>query len=252
MKQIRVGTRGSLLALRQCYAILAELQVAYWASNTELLSVQVIPIRTEGDRAQGTENAGNVTKKAWVEDIEKAIVANVIDFAIHSGKDLPHDLQAGTALLPIGERKYPSDVFVGKLHNGRRIRFEELCSGMKLSTGSLRRKRFIQGAIEGIQVVDHRGNVPTRIKKLDEDATLSGIVLAEAGIKRLGLDVEYEFISPSILVPAQNQGTLVAQFRLDDPETLNFLNLVLDLKAQREFDIEREVAKNLMRIAVVV
>ncbi len=243
MKRLRVGTRGSLLALRQCYGILAEIQVQHWSECHELLAVQVTPIRTEGDRAQGTDRAGKVTKKAWVEDIENALVSSEIDVAIHSGKDMPHELANGTSLLSVGQRTYPSDVFVGRVVNGRRLKLEELSAGMTVGTGSTRRKRFLRSAIPGVETVDHRGNVPTRIKNLDNNSLLDGIVLAEAGIRRLAFDIEYQVIPPEIVLPAQNQGILVAQYRADDLDTLSILNLVSSVKTQREFRAERAAAE---------
>jgi hydroxymethylbilane synthase len=225
--------------------LLAELQVRSWESRRKLIAVEIVPIRTEGDRAQGTSKAGSVSKKAWVEDIEKALVSEWIDIAIHSGKDLPHDLEPGTEVLSAGERLFPNDVFIGRLAGSERLKLAQLTAGMRVGTGSMRRKRFLQAEVPGLSTVDHRGNVPTRLRKLDEASDLDGIILAEAGLKRLGIDVEYERIPTQILVPAPSQGTLAVQFRSTDTSIRDVIQLVHNEQVQRTFDIERKLALSL-------
>lgn len=245
MERLKIGTRGSLLALRQCYGLMADLQVAHWTATRGLLGIDITPIRTAGDRAQGTSQAGTLSKKAWVEDIETALLAGDIDIAIHSGKDLPHDIASGTRTLPVGKREYPRDVFVGRLVDDSRIPYSMLGAGMTIGTKSTRRARFLQAAFPGLRVVAHDGNVPTRLQKLDGNPQLAGIILAEAGIRRLGLDLLYEVIPASVLTPAMNQGTLVAQIRTNDVNTERILQYVLDPSVLRSFEIERAIAAEL-------
>ena len=239
MKSLRVGTRGSLLALKQCHGVLAELQNLTWQKKKEFFYVTVIPIRTEGDKKQDTAQAADLTKKAWVAEIEDLLIRNEIDVIIHSGKDIPHDIAPGTKLISVSKRDYPFDIFIGKKVDGKRLSFDEISAGQNIGTSSKRRKQFLATAKPALNFVEHRGNVNTRVAKLDTDPSLSGIILAEAGIKRIGIDVDYEILPLNVIVPSCNQGILVAQIRENDLETANILELISDDYVEREFKAER-------------
>jgi len=236
MATIRIGTRASELALVQSQLLADQLK----KSHPEIVP-EIIPIKTLGDRKQGTAEAGVSDKKEWVIDLELALLENKIDLAIHSGKDVPAELEPGTALFPVLKRENPFDVFIGKKISGnQRLSLANLEQGAIVGTASLRRKSALLNLRSDIEVIDHRGNVPTRIRKLNESSTLSGIVLAAAGILRLGLsDLEYEVLSLNQMIPGVNQGILAAQFRVEDPGTRSILEKISDSDTHAAFWAER-------------
>jgi len=236
MTVLRIGTRGSELALVQSRLLADQLK----KSNPAIVP-EIIPIKTLGDRKQGTAAAGVSDKKEWVIDLEIALLENKIDLAIHSGKDVPAELEAGTSLLPVLKRENPFDVFIGKKISGNdRLSFSDLEQASTVGTASLRRKSALLRLRPDIRVVDHRGNVPTRIRKLDESSELSGIVLAAAGILRLGIsDLEYEVLSLNQMIPGVNQGILAAQFREQDSGIRSVIEKISDPDTYAAFWAER-------------
>jgi hydroxymethylbilane synthase len=242
---LKVGTRGSRLALTQCYQAIADIQDISKTKYKESLDSSFNIIVTTGDAMQGTAGAQSLTKTAWVDKIEEALLNKTINLAIHSGKDIPKDIAKGTKLIPVGKRNIPFDVFVGKMKNGQRIKFSQLSSDANVGTASLRRELFLKEANLDFTIVPHRGNVPTRIKKLDASDTLDGIILAAAGIRRLNLGSDYDVLNQDILVPSALQGTLVAQIREDDSETQEIIRRVLDLDTETCFRIERSLSEAL-------
>jgi len=236
MTTLRIGTRGSELALKQS-ALLAE---ALKSAAPEH-DVEIITIQTLGDRKQGTALAGVSDKKEWVIDLELALLENRIDLAIHSGKDVPAELEPGTTLLPVLKRENPFDVFIGKKSSGeQRLSLADLENGATVGTASLRRKSALLNLRPDLKIIDHRGNVPTRIKKLDQSSELSGIVLAAAGILRLGIrDLQYEVLSLAQMIPGVNQGILAAQFRAQDADVRSLLEGISDTATTAAFVAER-------------
>lgn len=212
---IRIGTRGSALALTQTNTVKDSIEKSNPGVTTE-----IIEIKTLGDRKQGTAQAVESDKKDWVLDLELALLDSSIDLAIHSGKDVPSDIEEGTSVVSVLERELAFDVFIGaKIDGSARLALGDLPQGAEIGTASLRRKAQLLNSRPDFKIVDHRGNVPTRIRKLDESNTLSGIVLAAAGIRRLAeVDVPFEVIPKEKMLPAVNQGILAVQFasnRLD-------------------------------------
>lgn len=244
-KNIVVGTRGSRLALIQCYQAIADIQDISKVKYGESVDSQFKVIITTGDKMQGTAGAESLTKTAWVDKIEEALLNKTINVAIHSGKDIPKDIAQGTKLIPIGKRNSPFDVFIGKLKDGKRIKFQDLQIGASIGTASLRRGLFLKKSNNSYNIVPHRGNVPTRISKLDESKNLDGIILAAAGINRLNMNCDYEELSYKNIVPSALQGTLVAQIREDDTETENLVNRMLDKETEICFNIERKISEYL-------
>jgi len=242
---LKVGTRGSRLALMQCYQAIADIQDISKTKYKESLDSSFNIIVTTGDAMQGTAGAQSLTKTAWVDKIEEAILNKTINLAIHSGKDIPKDIAKGTKLIPVGKRNIPFDVFIGKIKDAQRIKFSQLSKNANVGTASLRRELFLKEANPNFTIVPHRGNVPTRIKKLDSSDTLDGIILAAAGIKRLNLSNDYDILNQDILVPSALQGTLVAQIREDDSETQEIIRRVLDLDTEICFKIERSLSEAL-------
>ncbi len=242
---LKVGTRGSRLALMQCYQAIADIQDISKVKYKESIDSSFNIIVTTGDAMQGTVGAQSLTKTAWVDKIEEALLSKTINLAIHSGKDIPKDIAKGTKLIPVGKRNIPFDVFVGKMKDGRRIKFSQLNKDANVGTASLRREMFLREANPEFTITPHRGNVPTRIKKLDASDKLDGIILAAAGIKRLNLSSDFDILNQDILVPSALQGTLVAQIREDDNETQEIIQRVLDVDTQTCFAIERSLSEAL-------
>lgn len=212
-KKIRIGTRGSKLALAQ-----AELMRDTLLRVHPALEVEFVTIVTSGDRKQGTPLAESGDKKDWVLEIELAVLRGEIDLAAHSSKDVPVGIEPGTVLFPAGGRGNPRDAFVSRegLKKGVVSPFLSVRAGARVGTASLRRRAQLLRLRPDLEVVAVRGNVPTRIEKLRSSADLDGIVLACAGLDRLGLDalVREEF-SIRDVVPAVGQGMLLAQYKED-------------------------------------
>jgi hydroxymethylbilane synthase len=180
---VRIGTRGSALALAQ----------ASWVA--ERVGGDLVTIRTSGDSGEAVAD-----KSRWVDTIEAALLAGEIDLAVHSAKDVPGVLAEGTAIVAVPPREDPRDVIVG--------------SGRRIGTASLRRRAQLLAADPEREVVELRGNVDTRLRKLDE-GEVDAVVLAAAGLRRLGRDVG-EPLDGELYVPAAGQGCLVLQARSGD------------------------------------
>jgi hydroxymethylbilane synthase len=177
---LRVGTRGSALALAQARWVAARLPEA-----------EIVEITTSGDQARGVGD-----KSRWVDTIEAALVAGEIDLAVHSAKDVPGELAEGCELAAAPPRAAAHDVLIGSF-------------GPRVGTASLRRRAQILAARPDVEVVELRGNVDTRLRKLDQGEA-DGIVLAAAGLERLGIQRDLQVLD---LVPAPGQGTLALEIR---------------------------------------
>jgi hydroxymethylbilane synthase len=187
LTRLRVGTRGSALALAQ----------AGWVAE-RLEAAEIVEITTSGDRARAIGD-----KSRWVDTIEAALVAGEIDLAVHSAKDVPGELAEGCALVATPPRANPADVLVGRWPEGARV-----------GTSSLRRRAQLLSARPDLEVVELRGNVDTRLRKLDA-GEVDAIVLAAAGLERLGIERGAERLP---FVPAPGQGTLAVEARADDEQ----------------------------------
>ncbi len=240
MKEIVIGTRGSELALAQTEMVRDALLQAHPA-----LAIDVKVIKTEGDRKQETALAAQSDKKDWIIDLERALIQRQVDLAVHSGKDVPGELEPGTVVRSILARANPRDVFIGKrTESGRRLSFAELPPGAIIGTASLRRRASLLSYRRDLELRDHRGNVPTRVAKLDRSSDLAGIVLAAAGLERLGLfGVGWETLDDTVMLPAMNQGSLIAQLRADDARTQALVDSIVDSNTAAEFSAERAVAE---------
>ncbi len=238
---IRCGTRGSQLALAQTTLVINALEKAH-----KNLQIERHEVKTLGDRKQGTPQASQSDKKDWIIDLELALLNNEIDFAVHSSKDVPYELEPGTALLPILTRANPFDSFVGRKisADGRRLKFSELPLGAKVGTASLRRRAFLRKLRPDVEVVEHRGNVPTRLQKMDDSEDILGVILASAGLERLKIPgLEYESFSAIEMMPALNQGTMAVQFRANDLHTRELLEQLVDPATHAAWLAERTVAE---------
>lgn len=205
--RLRLGTRNSPLARWQAEWVAARL--------TELgVAVELVPITTQGDVKSGP--LGQIGGMGlFTKELQRALLENQIDLAVHSLKDLPTEPVAGLALAAVPERESTADVLLSvKFHN-----LESLPKGAKVGTGSLRRKSQLLHARPDLVIEDIRGNVETRVRKLD-DGEYDAIVLAEAGLKRLGLAHRITQVLPqSLMLPAVGQGALGIETRADDAAT---------------------------------
>jgi hydroxymethylbilane synthase len=226
-----VGTRGSRLALAQARIVIDALQNAHPGHAFE-----VKVIKTTGDTVWDKPLAAIGGKGVFVKEIEDELTRGSIDLAVHSTKDIPADLAAGLAIGGFLKREDPRDVFIST----RRKDIGELIPGCRIGTGSLRRKAQILRHRPGITVVPLRGNVDTRIRKIDTEG-LDGIILAAAGIRRLGLhDSITQIIPADIMVPSAGQGAIGIEVRRDD-DAAGLLPAINDEKTYNEVSLERAI-----------
>jgi hydroxymethylbilane synthase len=197
--RIRIGTRGSKLALRQTAWVRERI-----AERHPGLQIEVVRIKTTGDRITDVPLATVGGKGLFVKEIEEALLRGEIDLAVHSMKDVPTELPAGLHLGAITEREDPRDVLVSS--DGRRL--QEFAPGARLGTSSLRRGAQLLGVNPQWKIIPLRGNLDTRIKKLKTE-NLDAVILAAAGVSRMGLeDRVTEYLPPDVMLPAVGQGAL--------------------------------------------
>ncbi|HSB06930.1 MAG TPA: hydroxymethylbilane synthase [Thermodesulfobacteriota bacterium] len=216
--ELKIGTRGSQLALYQANWVKEQLLRAHPGLN-----VTLIKIKTTGDRIQDAPLAKIGGKGLFVKEIEEALLRKRIDLAVHSIKDVPTEFPDELHLSAITKREDPRDVFISR----DKTPFRDLPKGAKIGTSSLRRQAQLLHLRDDFEMVPLRGNLDTRMKKLWE-MNLDGIVLAFAGVKRLGLEEKItEIIPTEISLPAIGQGALGIETRIGDEEVekkIYFLN----------------------------
>ena len=207
---LRVGTRGSALALWQTERVRRSLSDVGHATER-------VEIRTTGDMVQHVPLARIGTVALFTRQIDEALLAGRIDLGVHSLKDLPTVLPDGIVLAAVSEREDPSDALVGR----GPIRWSDLPRHAEVATSSLRRKAQLLHARPDLRVADLRGNVDTRLRKLDSADGWSAILLAAAGLLRLGLgDRIGERLPSEVMLPAPGQGALAVTARADDARAI--------------------------------
>ena len=205
---MRLGTRGSPLALAQAQGVADRLR----AAGTR---VEIVPMRTEGDRLAEARLATVGGKGLFVREIEEALLAGALDLAVHSLKDLPAELPRGLVLGAFPEREDPRDVLVTPAGGA----LEELRAGAVVGTSSPRRRALALALRPDLVIEPIRGNVDTRLRKLAAGGW-DGVILAAAGLQRLGLSPAHARPLPTdVFVPAVGQGILGVEVRGDDAET---------------------------------
>ncbi len=214
MKTLKIATRQSPLALWQAEHIRARLE----AMHADL-TVELVTFVTQGDKILDTPLAKIGGKGLFVKELEAALMDGRADLAVHSMKDVPMALPEGLSLAVICEREDPLDAFVSNHYAS----FADLPQGAKVGTSSLRRKCQILKARPDIEIIDLRGNVGTRLSKLD-DGQYDAIILASAGLKRLGLEQRIRHtIQPDLSLPAVGQGALGLECRSQDQAVLDLI-----------------------------
>jgi hydroxymethylbilane synthase len=223
MSRLRIGTRGSALALAQTRLVAEALEGA-----------EIVTVTTSGDR-----DASGGDKSRWVDTIEDALLAGEIDLAVHSAKDLPGELAAGLTLLGAPARAAVEDVLCGATD------LDALAPGARVGTSSIRRAAQLRAARADLDVVAMRGNVDTRLRLLAE-GKFDAIVLARAGLQRLGREHEIGAVfDPARFVPAPGQGALALEARAEDIRVHEAIATILDADASACLRAERALASAL-------
>ena len=226
-----VGTRGSKLSLAQTNWVISELKKENEGSEFEIKT-----ITTKGDtdsRALFTIDQKGIFEK----EIDKAVAEKEIDFAVHSLKDVPSDIAESLTIACIPKRESPNDVIITK--DGSNLK--TIQSGAVIGTSSLRRAVQVSRIRQDVVVKPVRGNIETRINKVI-DGKFDAIILAEAGISRLGLDVKHSVLSTKDFPPSPGQGALAIVCRADDDKTISMLKKIEDKKSRIEIEAERALS----------
>ena len=234
MSRLRIGTRGSQLALWQANHIANLLR----ARGHE---IEITIIKTTGDKITDVALANVGTKGMFIKEIEEALAENRVDLAVHSLKDLPTQLSPDFEIAAILEREDPRDVFCS-VHYGA---IDQLPQGAKVGTSSLRRQAQLRAIRPDLEICSLRGNVDTRLRKL-EDGEYNAIILAAAGLNRLGKrQLIRETLSVDTMCPAAGQGALAVEIRARDSDTAHGLVFLDNASARAETTCERALLNEL-------
>jgi hydroxymethylbilane synthase len=233
-EKLRIGSRGSQLALWQANHISGLLR----AQGQE---VEIEIIHTTGDKITDVALAKVGTKGMFTKEIEEALAGRQVDLAVHSLKDLPTELPGGFEIAAITERQDPRDAFCSLKYNS----IEALPQGARVGTSSLRRQAQLKAIRPDLDIHPLRGNVDTRLRKL-EQGEYDAIVLASAGLKRLGkTELVQEIIPAEIMCPAAGQGALGIEIREGDVKTRELLTFLNDSNARAATTCERALLNSL-------
>ena len=233
---IRIGTRGSQLAFYQ-----AELVKTRIENDFPLITVELVKIKTGGDMVRRGGAALFETKRLYTREIEEALLAGEIDLAVHSAKDLAVTLPEGLAIGAVLEREDPRDCLVSK----EKKKLFELPFGARIGTASLRRKMQLLRHNPELSVEEVHGNVDTRIRKIEE-GEFDAMVLAHAGLKRLGLlNYVAEIFPEDSFYPAPGQGTIAVECRSGDRETGEILEPLGHPASAKRLECERAFLRRL-------
>jgi hydroxymethylbilane synthase len=236
-QKIRIASRGSALALWQTNHVKSLLESAHPG-----ITVEITIIKTTGDQILNSPLSVIGGKGVFTKELEESLLANETDIAVHSLKDLPTSLPDGLQVTAILKRASVEDAF---LSNTVGMTIESLPHGATIATGSLRRKAQLLALRPDLNIVDIRGNVPTRIEKL-RNSTWSGMLLASAGIERLGLsEAINQKIPTSTMLPAPGQGAIAIEARAGDEAIATICSVLHDSQTAHAVSAEREVLRML-------
>ena len=226
-----VGARGSKLSMAQTNWVISELKKVNPDSEYEIKS-----ITTKGDT--DTRPLFTIEQKGIFEkEIDKAVAERDVDFAVHSLKDVPSDLADNLIIASIPKREKVNDVFIS--YDGSSL--DKIKPGSIIGTSSLRRAVQVTRQRSDVTVKPIRGNIETRIKKISEEL-FDAIVLAHAGISRLGVDVNFTSLSTDDFSPSPGQGAIAIVARIDDSQTIEMLNKIEDADSRLEIEAERALS----------
>jgi hydroxymethylbilane synthase len=225
--KLRIGTRGSALALAQAGAVAEAIGEA-----------ELVAIKTSGDEGEAGHAGGD--KSRFVREIERALLDGEIDLAVHSAKDLPIELPEGLELVGVPPRELPADVWVGEADS-----LSAVARGARVGTSSLRRRSQLLALRSDLEIAPIRGNVDTRLRKVAA-GEYDGIVLAAAGLGRLGRQDEVAFaLGPMEMTPAAGQGALALEARAGDDRAAALAARISHPRALIELTAERAVVRGL-------
>ena len=234
---LRLGTRGSPLALKQTEEVIALLR------NTRPdLVVEVVTIKTTGDRvSEWSDHSEDFSVGAFVRELEESLIAGNIDAAVHSLKDLTTTLPEELELAAIPLRRNPSDALLSR----DRVPLAELPAGARIGTGSLRRKAQVLVLRSDLDVLPLRGNIHTRIRKMKQ-GDYEGILAAAAALERLGIEAEItEYLEPVRFIPAVGQGALGIEIRRDREDLKELFRPLDHAPSRTEVRAERSFLRRL-------
>lgn len=217
-RKLIIGTRPSKLAIRQSKIVINKLKKAFPDFNYELKKIS-----TKGDRRLDKSLSELQSKGLFIKEIEIALLNGEIDVAVHSAKDMPTKLPEEVKVVCIADRANPFDTLVSRYN--KNVSIADLDKGSRLGTGSLRRRSQLLNYRSDLEIIAVRGNVESRVANLKKGKNnLDGLILAAAGLERLGLKNEIsEYISTDICVPAARQGAIALEIRSDDYYIENIL-----------------------------
>lgn len=237
-KTVRVASRGSHLALWQSEHVAETLRTAH--PNIE---VTIDIVRTTGDRILDVPLAKIGDRGLFTKELDEAMLDLRADLAVHSLKDIPTSIPELLHLAAVTARQDPRDALIGPA--GNHVRLDDLPQGGRVGTSSLRRRAQLKAARPDLQILDLRGNVDTRLRKLD-DGEYDAIILAAAGVKRLGWENRIsEILDPTVCLPAVGQGALGIVCREDDSHTCELLNAIHDPETSAAVTAERAFLRSL-------
>ncbi|MBR0261027.1 MAG: hydroxymethylbilane synthase [Selenomonadaceae bacterium] len=229
MRKIRIGTRASRLALWQAEFVAAELKKFF-----PELEIEIVKVRTTGDKILDAPLAKIGGKGLFTKELESQMIQGAIDLAVHSLKDVPTELPAGFKIAAITRRAQPFDAFVSNKFSS----FDALPKNSVVGTSSLRRAAQILSLRPDLQIKNLRGNVETRLKKLDA-GEFDAIILAAAGLDRLGYSSRINELLTEI-IPAAGQGALAIETRADDEKIFSLVQVLNDEETCAAVKVERE------------
>lgn len=234
--KIKVGTRGSRLALAQTNSVMEKIQKAF----PEMIA-EISVIKTGGDIMQDVSLAQIGGQGVFVKEIEEALLSGGIDLAVHSMKDVPGETPEGLMFAAILPREDMRDVLVSRGN----VKMEFMPRGARIGTGSLRRGAQIKAMLPDLEIVPLRGNIDTRLNKIETE-NLTGVILAAAGMKRLGYVQKItQFLPIELMLPAVGQGALGLQVRKTDTELLKVLGTLNHKQTATEVSAERSYLRAL-------
>lgn len=229
MRNLRIGSRGSQLALWQSNFIQQEL------SSSQNISAEIMIVKTSGDRFQQAPVGQLGVKGVFIKELEDALLENRVDLAVHSMKDVPTELPAGLEIACVYRRVDVRDCLI----SGGGRKFKDLLAGARVGTSSLRRRSQLLHMRPDLQIVELRGNVDTRISKLDR-GDYDAILLAKAGLDRLGFSGRIsDTFAADKLLPAVGQGALAIECRSEDHEVVDCLKVLDHLETRTAVTAER-------------
>lgn len=233
--RIRLGTRGSRLALAQARTVERSL-----TATASAHLIDIVEIQTSGDRIRDVPLGPSLGQAFFTKELEDALLEGRVDIVVHSCKDLATVLPDGLCIGAVPEREDARDALVGPPGG-----LAALPPGARVGTSSPRRKRFLSAMRPDLDVADMRGNVPTRVAAVDE-GRFHAALLAVAGLRRLGLEHRIsEVLDPKTMVPAAGQGALAVEARQDDARIRDIVAAIDNAKARAEVDAERACLRRL-------